>query len=126
MKYNWLKCEDEACQYRFRQTPLSVLNSVLICPGCTKSDLIPEYGESALYEQITFFLHMFNIERYKKLMGNTKSNQIDSVLKSLPSEIVKLLWKNMNELQQHVDRFIRKNGYGIVNCTQLFGQFFRD
>ncbi|CAF0773863.1 unnamed protein product [Adineta ricciae] len=122
---NWLRCEDDTCcAFRTRQTPLEVLHKRHTCTSCNKSDLITEYDDRQLNLQLRFLKQLFNLDSYKQSINRTKSEQIDTYLKSLPADTMRLISKTMNDLQGHIDRIVQKSGYAEVCVSDLFAQFY--
>lgn len=57
----WMVCEDPGCPGRTRLLPLQFQRAFPVCPACRKAVMYAEYSDTQLYNQIQFFIHIFDI-----------------------------------------------------------------
>nr|CAD7441283.1 unnamed protein product [Timema bartmani] len=85
---NWLICEDPGCTNRTRRVPLHFSRNYPICTQCEKGVMFKEYNESQLYTQLSYFQHIFDLNKVAE-KSKTARNTIDGSIRrwmiSLPT-----------------------------------------
>ncbi|UYV73481.1 POLA1 [Cordylochernes scorpioides] len=110
---SWLTCEDPGCSYRTRRLPLNFTLQGPTCPQCAKAVLHREYSEDQLYQQLSFYKHLFDISSTLAKMDTIKANiadsQLNPSLRSLYSTICK-----------QADHWLARSAYRLVHLGNLF------
>jgi len=112
----WLKCEDTACGHRTRKVSQAFHRGHPVCQTCNKSTLIPEYSDSMLYTQLSFYQYMFDVDR---AIQNTESKDKD-IAKMISTPYM----EPYRRVKAHMERKIKQSAYSRVNLSQLFQGLF--
>ncbi|PVD18466.1 hypothetical protein C0Q70_21015 [Pomacea canaliculata] len=116
----WLKCEDSACSARTRRLPLTFQRGHPICPACQRGVLLQEYSDSGLYTQLSFYQHIFDVEKAKALLTITEKGSAHSQLEKEGPELTEIY----RQLKITADSWQRVNAYSQVNLSKLFQGLF--
>ncbi|KAK2155699.1 hypothetical protein LSH36_233g04020 [Paralvinella palmiformis] len=109
----WLCCEDSACSTRTRKLPLLFSRGHPVCGTCHKGILHTEYTDSSLYNQLCFYLFIFDVDR---ALNNIK----DPVEKDCARKCSKQYIEHYSNLKTHVEHVIKQSAYSEVNLGRLF------
>ncbi|VDP01660.1 unnamed protein product [Soboliphyme baturini] len=83
----WLSCDEIACNYRCRTLPVRFdFKGRPHCPKCEQGTLILEYSQQALYLQLRYLQHIFDVSAAtsklsEKDRGKSGANGIDQFFK---------------------------------------------
>ncbi|KAJ8030159.1 DNA polymerase alpha catalytic subunit [Holothuria leucospilota] len=111
----WLVCEDSSCEHRTRTTPLNPQRRGLPCPACTRAFLSPEYSDKDLYNQLSFYQSIFDVEKAQLRMASDKKTAMTIIAPHKDAYAA---------LKMTVDQTLRNNSYSEVNLCQLFQGLF--
>lgn len=90
----WMKCDDSVCGVRTRRLPLTFSRGHPVCPVCRHGLLQQESTDSDLYNQLCFYRHVFD-------------KCVD-----------------LGVLKHHVDRWLKRSAYSVVDLDRLFDGLF--
>ena len=110
---SWLKCEDDACAFRTRRTPLAAVRSggAPRCPACGVGALQPEVTASKLHDQLLFYRFIFDWD--KGLLG-LNATEATNVVKGAEESI-----RCYALLKSHVDKVLADSAYDQVDLSQF-------
>ncbi|XP_076323971.1 DNA polymerase alpha catalytic subunit isoform X2 [Tachypleus tridentatus] len=107
----WLQCEDVGCGYRTRKLPLKFTRGGPLCPVCERATIHPEYTDTQLYQQLSYFQNLFDLRK-----GTS-----EKMFSRFPPEGESLY----RRLKATVDKTLKSNAYGVVNLDRLFDGLYR-
>ncbi|GAB6021174.1 DNA polymerase alpha catalytic subunit [Chamberlinius hualienensis] len=108
----WMKCDDPMCSTRTRKLPLRFEHNQPLCSVCGKGHLQLEYTEAQLYNQLLYYLYIFDVTKVSKTMLNYEEKAI------IRSEMTRLL-PIYNRLKKVVSGYLDSSDYAVVNLSQL-------
>ncbi|KAM6447113.1 DNA polymerase alpha catalytic subunit isoform 2-T2 [Liasis olivaceus] len=111
----WLRCEEQACQYRTRRLPLRFSRNGPLCPVCKKAIVKQEYSDKALFTQLCFYRYIFDVDYAKEKFTGPGKDELKKLL-----EIHKEGYK---KLKNTVDKWLSMSSYSEVNLSKLFQTF---
>jgi len=71
-----LYCEDPGCPNETRRLPFQLERGFPICEVCHKAVLVPQYDDRSLYNQLSYYHHVFDLP---KALDQLDSKQKQSV-----------------------------------------------
>ncbi|KAG7205801.1 hypothetical protein KM043_007746 [Ampulex compressa] len=104
--FGWLECENPLCSYRTRVTPLNFYKKYPLCNQCEETDMHKVYSETKLYNQMYFYLHIFDVNQAK--------------YKNLLSQHSQAMRNAYDGLKEAVEKYLKKNAYSIVDLGKIF------
>ncbi|XP_017882054.1 DNA polymerase alpha catalytic subunit [Ceratina calcarata] len=107
-----LECENPMCGEQVDGIPLRYSDNYLICPECNDGQLHKAYSEMRLYDQISFYVHIFDVSH--------------SSYKSLLSQHPQGLREAYDTLKEAMERILNRNAYSIVDMSSIFCGFKKD
>ena len=111
---SWLKCEDDACAFRTRRTPLaSVKGGAPRCPACGVGALQPEMAASKLHDQLLFYRFIFDWD--KGLLGLNPAELLSVGRHAGAEDLIRCYAL----LKSHVDKVLADSAYDQVDLTQF-------
>lgn len=105
----WLECENPLCTNKTRQMPLDFCDNHPKCNLCGDASMHRIYSETKLYNQICFYLHIFDLNQPK--------------CKHLKIQKSRMLISAYDSLKECVEKQLRRNAYSVVNLTKLFSNW---
>lgn len=99
----WQICEDTACAYRTRRTPLVLNRAQPVCIACNHGILHPEISDKSIYQQLSYFKYMFDAE------ATIGEETFDGQLKNAGCI-----------LSSDANKMLSKSAYSEVNLAKLF------
>uniref|UniRef100_A0A915KY41 DNA-directed DNA polymerase n=1 Tax=Romanomermis culicivorax TaxID=13658 RepID=A0A915KY41_ROMCU len=113
---NWMICDDITCNYRTRKISFKIDKGQIICPSCKRNILKQEINEKMLFDQLTYFQRIFDID--------TALSQISAEELATLQPKLKDINDTCNQLHNVVREFLELNNYSQVDLGKLFsGQF---
>ncbi|KAK4879037.1 hypothetical protein RN001_007183 [Aquatica leii] len=103
---NELTCEDPACIVETVRVPLRFAGKFPVCVFCKKGVMYQKYTEGDLYNQLSYFQHIFDINKLDK------RPVLDGVVES-----------GYHSLKETVESVLRHSSYALINLSQLFNSF---
>ncbi|XP_043480820.1 DNA polymerase alpha catalytic subunit isoform X1 [Leptopilina heterotoma] len=103
----WLECENPICNYRTRYIPLCPSGNNLKCTQCQNANMHRVYSESQLYKQLSFYVHIFNLND-----RSLKKYNFNNVL----SRECRAAYDTIKE---HVEKQLRRNSFSVVNLDNI-------
>ncbi|KAF5303013.1 hypothetical protein FQR65_LT08342 [Abscondita terminalis] len=103
---NELTCEDPACIIETVRIPLKFVGKFPVCVFCKKGVMYQKYTEGDLYNQLSYFQHIFDLSKLDK------RPIFDAVVES-----------GYHSLKETVENVLRHSGYALINLSQLFNSF---
>uniref|UniRef100_A0A182PKC4 DNA polymerase n=1 Tax=Anopheles epiroticus TaxID=199890 RepID=A0A182PKC4_9DIPT len=104
----WMVCDNPICNANTRMYSHVAAKNNPYCLLCRKGLLVLQYSETDLYNQLCYYLYMFDLEQY-----STK------LTKALTPEI-----RNMyKRLKETVERFQQRSKYGVVNLSNFYMEY---
>jgi DNA polymerase alpha subunit A len=117
------QCDERTCSLKTREFNIKS-DGQPACPrkGCSGTMSL-EYDKNQLYTQLRYFQDMFDYRRHaEKLdMKNDKQQEEYLILTAAPEH--KRTRELFDEINVNVTVLLQQNGYGVVDCAQLFGFF---
>ncbi|XP_022255478.1 DNA polymerase alpha catalytic subunit-like [Limulus polyphemus] len=107
----WLQCEDVGCGHRTRKLPLKFTRGGPLCPVCERATIHPEYTDTQLYQQLSYFQNVFDLRK-----GTS-----EKIFPRFPPEGESLY----RRLKATVDKTLKSNAYGVVNLERLFDGLYK-
>ncbi|GJJ73079.1 DNA polymerase alpha subunit A [Entomortierella parvispora] len=108
----WVICDDQSCNNRTRM--VSVVGRRCLVKDC-RGKMNTEYSAEALYTQLSFFAHIFDLNKALEKVDFNKHGSV-RVLIEQNRELVR-------QLKATAERYIKKSGQHEVDLAQLFGFF---
>lgn len=62
---NWLVCDDPACNHNTRSYTHVTSGSRPVCMRCKNGTLVRQYTERDLYNQLSYFQYMFDLNQHQ-------------------------------------------------------------
>ncbi|XP_071838856.1 DNA polymerase alpha catalytic subunit-like [Apostichopus japonicus] len=112
---SWLVCEDSSCEHRTRSSPLYPQRRGLPCPACNRAFLCPEYSDKDLYNQLSFYQSIFDVEKALHRLSTGERHA---------RELIRDSTNSYEELKSIVDQALKNDGYSEVNLSHLFQGLF--
>ncbi|XP_321134.6 DNA polymerase alpha catalytic subunit [Anopheles gambiae] len=104
----WMVCDNPICNANTRMYSHVAAKNNPYCLLCRKGLLVLQYSETDLYNQLCYYLYMFDLEQYSP-----------KLTKALPPDI-----RNMyNRLKETVERFQQRSKYGVVNLSNFYMEY---
>lgn len=100
----WLTCDDPTCGYVCRHISVKSFKSQHQCQQCRKGNLQVEYSDTALYNQLYYFVRLFDT---KKLPITVKNN-VD-----FPKD-------EFTRLHNVANKALSRNAYSTISFSNLF------
>ncbi|XP_078038476.1 DNA polymerase alpha catalytic subunit-like [Augochlora pura] len=106
-EYNdgWFRCTNPLCENRDRD-PLMVHGKYPHCKICKESEMIKEFTESQLYHQVSFYSHIFDVDRIES--------------KDLLAQCPEDMRTEYRSLKQEAEKMLRRMKYSNVCLDKLF------
>lgn len=104
---NWLVCEDPACTNRTRRLPLWFGRGYPVCNLCGKGLMYREYTDSELYNQLSYFRHIFDLTKAPEHKPGAVRVQNDVDMAYV-------------KLQKQVDIILSSSAYCSIDLHRLF------
>ncbi|RUS87909.1 hypothetical protein EGW08_004325 [Elysia chlorotica] len=108
----WLKCEDAACGARTNRMPLIMQRGHPVCPSCNRGYLHPEYSDCALYTQLCFYEHIFDVPKASTYLNDVEKG----VIRKMNADVQEAY----RELKIIVTRWLDRSAYSNVDLGKLF------
>ncbi|KAF9100336.1 DNA-directed DNA polymerase alpha catalytic subunit pol1 [Mortierella sp. GBA35] len=105
----WVVCDDQGCRNRTRM--ISVVGRRCLVEGC-RGSMHREYSDGGLYTQLSFFSHIFDINKTLEKVDFEKNGAV-RVLIEQNRELIRAL-------KVCADKYIDKNARRYVDLSQLF------
>ncbi|XP_076636493.1 DNA polymerase alpha catalytic subunit isoform X2 [Colletes latitarsis] len=105
--YNgWLECENPLCGERTQILPLGFRKKYPTCRNCGDADLHRIFSETKLYNQMCFYLHIFDVSQPK--------------CKNLLSQYPQGIRTAYDSLKEAMEKILRRNAFSIVCLDAIF------
>ncbi|XP_049775564.1 DNA polymerase alpha catalytic subunit [Schistocerca cancellata] len=104
---NWLVCEDPACTNRTRRLPLWFGRGYPVCNLCGKGLMYREYTDSELYNQLSYFRHIFDLTKAPEHKPGAVRVQNDVDMAYV-------------KLQKQLDLILSSSAYCSIDLHRLF------
>ncbi|XKL64150.1 hypothetical protein PGB90_004236 [Kerria lacca] len=104
---HWMICEDPTCAYRTRNITMINKNLEPECTQCKRNNLLREFTESQLYNQLCYFHYIFDI---------TAVLTKHSTIKLDPESE---LGHTYNVLKETVNNILKSNAYNIIDLRKI-------
>lgn len=72
----WLICEDPLCNFRTRSCTGYLTRKGLTCPNCNDNNLLPEFSDTQLYHQFSFFEYLLDLEKAIKSLKEEEKSEL--------------------------------------------------
>lgn len=106
---SWSVCDENSCELRSRQKSVYAHCPSRSCNGT----LNLEYSAGALYTQLQFYQHLFNVERFTKNMKDVAAKESTQLLTLVHRP-------SLASLLQLVQNYMDQSLHGVVDMKQLF------
>uniref|UniRef100_A0A182M1Q3 DNA polymerase n=1 Tax=Anopheles culicifacies TaxID=139723 RepID=A0A182M1Q3_9DIPT len=104
----WMVCDNPICNVNTRLYSHVAAKNNPYCLLCRKGLLVLQYSETDLYNQLCYYLYMFDLEQYSA-----------KLTKVLPADV-----RNMySRLKETVERFQQRSKYGVVNLSNFYMEY---
>uniref|UniRef100_A0A182JSL2 DNA polymerase n=1 Tax=Anopheles christyi TaxID=43041 RepID=A0A182JSL2_9DIPT len=104
----WMVCDNPICNANTRMYSHVAAKNNPYCLLCRKGLLVLQYSETDLYNQLCYYLYMFDLEQYSAKLTKALSPDI----------------RNMyNRLKETVERFQQRSKYGVVNLSNFYMEY---
>ncbi|KAL7677017.1 hypothetical protein ACOME3_003266 [Neoechinorhynchus agilis] len=110
----WQRCEDAGCGHRTRYVPIRTLNCRPVCPGCQKSNLVPDYSIVECYTQFLYYHSIFDSDQFKRIRGSDLKGIV-------AAENVEGVKRSHDELTEFVkSKMMDRSAFGYVDLGDIF------
>ncbi|XP_053658415.1 DNA polymerase alpha catalytic subunit [Anopheles marshallii] len=104
----WMVCDNPICNGNTRLYSHVATKNNPYCLLCRNGLLVLQYSETDLYNQLCYYLYMFDLEQYSPKLTKALSPDI----------------RNMyNRLKETVERFQQRSKYGMVNLSSFYMEY---
>ncbi|XP_033307677.1 DNA polymerase alpha catalytic subunit isoform X1 [Bombus bifarius] len=101
-----LECENPLCGDQTQWIPLDFESLYPICRKCNDGDLHRVFTDTKLYNQLCFYLHLFDVNQSK--------------YKSLLSQYPQGMREAYDSLKEAVEKMLRRNAFSVVCLDTIF------
>ncbi|KAI7829018.1 DNA polymerase family B-domain-containing protein [Gamsiella multidivaricata] len=105
----WVVCDDQGCRNRTRM--VSVVGRRCLVEGC-RGSMRSEYSDGALYTQLSFFSHIFDVNKALEKIDFDKNGAVRVQIEQ-NRELIR-------QMKACADKYIDKNARRYVDLSQLF------
>ncbi|XP_054015194.1 DNA polymerase alpha catalytic subunit [Hylaeus anthracinus] len=102
----WLECENPLCAERTQTLPLGFHRKYPTCRKCRDADLHRVFSETKLYNQMCFYLHLFDVSQ--------------SNYKNLLSQYPQSMRTAYDSLKEAMEKILRRNAFSVVCLDSIF------
>ncbi|KZC05167.1 DNA polymerase alpha catalytic subunit, partial [Dufourea novaeangliae] len=102
----WLECENPLCGERTQLLPLGFHRKYPTCRKCGDADLHRVFSETKLYNQMCFYLHLFDVSHSK--------------YKNLLSQYPQGMRAAYDLLKEAMEKILRRNAFSVVCLDTIF------
>uniref|UniRef100_A0A182RD86 DNA polymerase n=1 Tax=Anopheles funestus TaxID=62324 RepID=A0A182RD86_ANOFN len=104
----WMVCDNPICNGNTRLYSHVAAKNNPYCLLCGNGLLVLQYSETDLYNQLCYYLYMFDLEQYSAKLTKALSPDI----------------RNMySRLKETVERFQQRSKYGVVNLSNFYMEY---
>uniref|UniRef100_A0A182VR06 DNA polymerase n=1 Tax=Anopheles minimus TaxID=112268 RepID=A0A182VR06_9DIPT len=104
----WMVCDNPICNGNTRLYSHVAAKNNPYCLLCRKGLLVLQYSETDLYNQLCYYLYMFDLEQYSAKLTKVLSPDV----------------RNMyGRLKETVERFQQRSKYGVVNLSNFYMEY---
>ncbi|XP_031831132.1 DNA polymerase alpha catalytic subunit isoform X2 [Nomia melanderi] len=105
----WLECENPLCGERTQILPLGFHRKYPTCRKCGDADLHRVFSETKLYNQMCFYLHLFDVSQSK--------------YKNLLSQYPHGMRAAYDSLKEAMEKILSRNAFSVVCLDTIFSGF---
>ncbi|XP_076661417.1 DNA polymerase alpha catalytic subunit [Halictus rubicundus] len=102
----WLECENPLCGERTQALPLGFHRKYPTCRECGDADLHRVFSETKLYNQMCFYLHLFDVSQSK--------------YKNLLAQYPQGMRAAYDSLKEAVEKILKRNAFSVVCLDTIF------
>ncbi|CAL7943529.1 unnamed protein product [Xylocopa violacea] len=102
----WLECESPVCSEQTQMVPLGFFEKYPSCRQCNDGDLHKVFPEMKLYNQMSFYLYLFDVNQ--------------SAYKNLLHKYPQSMREAYDSLKEAVEKMLRRNAFSIVHLDSIF------
>ncbi|XP_029039913.1 DNA polymerase alpha catalytic subunit isoform X1 [Osmia bicornis bicornis] len=101
-----LECENPLCGEQTQILPLGFCKKYPTCRKCADADLHRVFSETKLYNQMCFYLHLFDVSqpKYKNLLSQRPQGMREAY----------------DSLKEAMEKILRRNGFSVVCLDTIF------
>ncbi|KAK9294901.1 hypothetical protein QLX08_010646 [Tetragonisca angustula] len=105
--YNgWLECENPTCGEQTQEIPLDFEPIYPTCRKCNDGELHRVFTDTKLYNQMCFYLHLFDVTQSK--------------YKNLLSQCPQGMREAYDSLKEAIEKILRRNAFSVVCLDMIF------
>ncbi|KAJ8971883.1 hypothetical protein NQ314_000496 [Rhamnusium bicolor] len=117
---NELTCEDPACTNETTRLPLRFVRKYPVCTLCQKGVMYRVYTEQQLYTQLTYYQHIFDLNKLNKICSRTMLEELFCFVRT-SNGTTNRIWLSCS--RETVEKYLNHSGYSVINLTELFSGF---